>query len=377
MRFYKHKVYKKYHDEIWGALITSKRFSYNKRSVLLNYKDLSLRARLRIKTKYNYFRRGFLKRLNSTLLKFKSFRKKIRLLNFLSKRAFLNSTSSISVVVRSYRKYRRGRRPKRKFFFKRKPISKFLLFNPIPFVKFNNSFKSTNVYLCKNRFTINSFFSISSSNKKQVWFNYFNFLRVNNVRFLIKKKLNLRRQKSFFYSVHIASPRKKLKKWSLYGLKNIYHKKISIFYGFKKTNDFLKMYYSALKTWGKNEQVLYLALEARLENVLLRLNYFPSIYFIKRFILSGNVYVNNHQITYPTYYLNPGEIISVNKNYCKFIYFHLKSSLKSKRIILNFPAFLEADYLLLASMVIRKPQVTDLTLPVSFNLYTPFISVSR
>lgn len=168
MRFYKHKVYKKYHDEIWGALITSKRFSYNKRSVLLNYKDLSLRARLRIKTKYNYFRRGFLKRLNSTLLKFKSFRKKIRLLNFLSKRAFLNSTSSISVVVRSYRKYRRGRRPKRKFFFKRKPISKFLLFNPIPFVKFNNSFKSTNVYLCKNRFTINSFFSISSSNKKQV-----------------------------------------------------------------------------------------------------------------------------------------------------------------------------------------------------------------
>ena len=43
---------------------------------------------------------------------------------------------------------------------------------------------------------------------------------------MIKKRLNLRKQKIFFYSIHIAAPKKKVKKWSLFGLKNIYYKKI-------------------------------------------------------------------------------------------------------------------------------------------------------
>lgn len=377
MKFYKHKIYKKYHDEIWGSLITSKKFSYNKRSVLLNYKDLSLRSRLRIKTKYNYFRRGFLKRLNYTNLKFKFCRKRIRLLNFFSKRGFLTKTSSSSGI---FYVFKRRRRARRRFFFKRKPISS--LFNSFNLLFCTKNLKNRvlasleqDLSLRKSRFSKNAFFHLKD--KRQVYFNYINFLRVNNLRFMIKKKLNLRRQKFFFYSVHIASPRKKLKKWSLYGLKNIYNKKISVFYGFRKSSDFLKAYFSALKSWGRNESSLFLALEGRLENVLFRLNYFPSVYFIKRFILSGNVFVNNRQIVFPSYYLRPGEIISINKQFHRFVYASLKSRLRSRKVLLNFPTFLETDYLIFVSMIVRKPTLSDLTLPVSFNLYTPFISVSR
>ena len=118
-------------------------------------------------------------------------------------------------------------------------------------------------------------------------------------------------------------------------------------------------------------------LEGRLENILLRLNYFPSVYFIKRFISSGNVFVNNKLVSYPSYFVTYNEIVSIEKRYFKLVYYFLKSKLKSKKIFLNVPGFIEADYKLLVAMLISSPTVKDLTRPVSFNLYTKFLSFNR
>jgi ribosomal protein S4 len=203
------------------------------------------------------------------------------------------------------------------------------------------------------------------------------FLRPNNLQFVIKKKLNLKRQKTFFYSVHIAAPRKKNKKWSLFGLKNIYYKKISLFFGFKKIVDFLKVYNISNKVFGGNSYSIFLMLEGRLENFLLRLNIFPSIYFIKKFIQYGNVFVNNKTINYCSFSLNFNEIVSLNKKYHKYFYFLLKSRLRSKKILLNYPSFMEVDYKLFTAMLIRSPTTESLTFPVSFDIYTKFLTVNR
>jgi ribosomal protein S4 len=114
-----------------------------------------------------------------------------------------------------------------------------------------------------------------------------------------------------------------------------------------------------------------------LENLLLRLNFFPSIYFIKRFITSGNVFVNNKVITYSSYFLNYNEIISIEKKYFKLVYYFLKSKMRSKRVFLNTPSFIEVDYKLMVAMMIRSPEIIDLTRPVSFDLYTKFPSFNR
>jgi hypothetical protein len=67
------------------------------------------------------------------------------------------------------------------------------------------------------------------------------FLSYNSLRYTVKRRLGLSRRKAFFYSVHVAAPKKKDKKWSLYGLKKIYYRKVSLYYGFKRVTDFLKM----------------------------------------------------------------------------------------------------------------------------------------
>jgi ribosomal protein S4 len=372
-KFYKHKLYKKYQDELWGHIISKKSFSYNKKSILLNYRDIILRNRLRIKTKFKYFRRGFLKNLNYTLLLFKFFRKNIRVFSFKRRQSL-----SVPLSLSSKRF-----KTKRKVFFKTSKIASLLKFNIFyaNTVAFNKVFIKHNYCLSSssNIYTQTKllYFPIISVNRGLVFYKSKNFLRVNNLQFVIKKKLNLRKQKIFFYSVHIAAPKKKTKKWSLFALKNIYYKKVSLFFGFRKVVDFFKVYNLAGALAKGNSFAVFLMLEGRLENFLMRLNLFPSIYFIKKFIEYGNVFVNSKIINYTSYHLNFNEIVSFNKKYYKKLYFFIKSKLRQRKVIINAPSFVEVDYKLLVAMLIRNPDELALTKPLSFNLYTKFLSVNR
>ena len=118
-------------------------------------------------------------------------------------------------------------------------------------------------------------------------------------------------------------------------------------------------------------------LEARLDNFLFRLNFLPSIYFLKKFIRNGNVFVDNKKITFDSYLLTFNQIVSINKRYFKYIYCSLKSRLKKKQVLLNYPNFVEADYKLLTAMLIRNPTVKSLTRPVSFELYTKYLTYNK
>lgn len=387
-KFYKQKLYKKYRDEIWGKLVVGSKFSYNKKSLLLNYRDTVLKRRLRIRTKFSYFKKGFLKHLNNSLFGFVNFKKRLNLLNFSLKKKFAKSSASNLSVVTSVRRkwtkkgYLKVIRVKK---FKKNKVLSFLRFNICLFSNFiSNSFLKSDINLLSTdkvlvfpkKYALSNFPRLFI-NKKFVYLKSRNFLRLNNLQFTLKKKLNLRRQKTFFYSVHIAAPRKKNKKWSLFGSKNIYYKKVSLFFGFKKTSQFLKLYKSVVSVWGRNESDFFLALEGRLETFLLRLNFFPSIYFIKRFILSGNVFVDNKIISYPSHFLKYNQIVSINKKYFKLVFARLKSNLKLRKVLLNNPSFIEADYKLLVAMLIKNPELSSLTMPASFNLYTRFPTFHR
>src|SRR5271156_2682595 len=157
-KFYKQRLYKKYNDEIWGNLISSKKFSYNKKSVLLSYRDKIVRNRLRIRTKYRYYRKGFLKRLNYTSFQFKSFRRKLRVLNFTLKKK--TSSKSFSLLSGNSGKnrlsfIRGGKRYTKPILNRRNLFHKTLLKKSLLLLKFNilniSSFLTKVVRLSKNR----------------------------------------------------------------------------------------------------------------------------------------------------------------------------------------------------------------------------------
>jgi hypothetical protein len=93
-KFYKHKLYRKYHDEIWGQIASSRKFSYNKKLILIKFREIVVKRRLRVKTKFKYFRRGFLKHLKNTAFAFKRSRKLLRTTLFVEKKKFRPRKSS-------------------------------------------------------------------------------------------------------------------------------------------------------------------------------------------------------------------------------------------------------------------------------------------
>lgn len=359
-KFYKHKLYRKYHDEIWGQIASSKKFSYNKKLILIKFRDVIVKRRLRVKTKFKYFKTGFLKHLKSTSFIFKKSRKILRTVLFTEKKKFRTINSPRSKCFRS---------GKILISFKLGLILLSGLTTPV----FTDLPSSHTIFLKKKNYP----FLLGSDLRTQVFYKMKWFLRANNFQFSLKKKLNLRRQKVFFYSVHIAAPKRKNKKTSLFGLKNVYYKKISLFFGFKKTSQFFKSCAYSKAIWGKNSFGVFLSLEGRLSNFIFRLNLFPSVYFVKKFIQFGNVFVNNKTVNYSSYIVNFNEIISFNRRYWKYFYFHIKSKLRGKRVYLNHPSFMEVDYKLFVAMLIRNPILSDLTKPVSFDLYTKFLTISR
>lgn len=400
-KFYKKKFYKKYKDEIWGKLILSNNFSYNKRSVLINYKQKIVRRYIKVRSKFLYYRKGFLKNLRRTVFLTRLAKKNYRLTCFNVKNTTAIINRKIIRVKKRFNKkplkwkYYSYRNKTRRFYlrrfikkkkkvkldrrkFKKPNLKRFYSFKVLLFIN-SSLFSSINSKIVHKPVPLYAFKvvkSLISSNPVQLALRK-KFLYLNALSFLIKKKFNLKNNRSFFYSVHVASPQKKIKKWSNFGLKMIYYKKVSLFLGFKKVSSFINFYSRSSKFWGENEFFLLSLLERRLETFILRSNLLDSIYFIKKFIEGGNVMVNNIKVTNPLKVLQLSQIVSINKKYNKLIYFFLKSRLSKKKIILNCPDFIEFDYKLLIGMIIRPPTLTSLTRPVSFDLYTDFISINN
>lgn len=157
----------------------------------------------------------------------------------------------------------------------------------------------------------------------------------------------------------------------------IYYRKICLFYSFNRPKDFFKLYNRIKKIKDQMLVSFILLLETRLEIILKRLNFFTSPYFIKRFLLAGNVYINNLPIRQLSSRLGFGKVFSIKKNKFFEVYSSLKMNLANNKVFINNPKFLEVDYKLLTAILINKPALKDLTYPLSFDLYTKFLSISR
>ena len=72
-------------------------------------------------------------------------------------------------------------------------------------------FNNSKTFLFSNVFFRKPVQELGWFKRSNIFFRAGKFLRANNLQFVIKKKFNLRKQKRFFYLVHIAAPRKKKK----------------------------------------------------------------------------------------------------------------------------------------------------------------------
>ncbi len=217
-------------------------------------------------------------------------------------------------------------------------------------------------FLNLNAFPINSkYFSLTTISSAR------RFLIPNTSRFLTLKKLKLKHHRTFFYSTHLVNPTKKSKKSSLFFFKYIYLKKLSYFFGFKKISGFKNFLRFGRFLSGKNENLLCALLECKLDNFLYRLGFFQTIYFVQKFILGGNVFINNKVIKSNNFFVGLNEMVSFNKRYFRLVFNYLLLKLKLNKLHLNSPGYVEVDYKLLVAIMVQLPAPPFLTNSFSFN----------
>lgn len=363
IKYYKYSIYKIYNDELWGYLINNTNYSKIKNKLLLQ---------LQFYLKKNYFYK------NKKWIRYKKYKfiKKIKNFNFAfifyNKRRLWWIRLKLKKIFNLKKKKRFKNFKFIKFFYNFFFIKRNFNFN-FKFVNIFNFYKKkqnilSKIYIYKNRFY---FFKIQ---------NFFNFIKKIFFKFKfykIKRKLkkilkvDMKFEKQFFYNVHIIKPRPKIKK-KKNDLKKKPFKLLALFFGFKNIKKFKKLLKrKVIKKYlmsNKFNDFLYF-LESRLETFLFRNNFFYSIYFIKQFIYSKNIFVNNMIIFRPDYKLNLFDIVNINYKYFKWLFKNIKYKLKNKLIFINIPNYILVDWALLISQLIKKPLLKQINKPFKFSKY--------
>lgn len=103
----------------------------------------------------------------------------------------------------------------------------------------------------------------------------------------------------------------KKKKLSHFGLQLQCRRFLSILYGKLSRSQFKKIYTTALKLKGQILNNFLSLLERRLDSVIFRMKLCSTFRASRQLILHKFVYVNNKLVTRPSFFLSPGDIISI------------------------------------------------------------------
>ncbi len=107
-------------------------------------------------------------------------------------------------------------------------------------------------------------------------------------------------------------------------------------------------------------------LESRLDVVLYRSNFFPSIYSARQFINHRKVYVNGFLVDKPGFRLNIDDLINL-KNSSK-LYVQLKDRLQDDKVIGNHPNYIHVNYQLGIIKLLRLPANSEIPFPFFMDL---------
>lgn len=208
----------------------------------------------------------------------------------------------------------------------------------------------------KNSKTLNYIFESYKNN-----FKIKNLLR--NRRFLLSKK-----NYNFLYKVNKEEKEFKRKKRTIKINNYINRIKLRRFYG----NIGERQIKSLLRRSKLSSNILsrsfFYFLESRLDTILYRSNLFDSIYHTRQVINHKKIYVNGKLVNKPGFIVSVGDIIHVSDY--NLYYINLKQKLQNKKILCNYPSYLEINYKLGAITLIKLPESHEVPFPFFMSIHS-------
>jgi small subunit ribosomal protein S4 len=161
-------------------------------------------------------------------------------------------------------------------------------------------------------------------------------------------------------------------KISDYGVQLRAKQKLKGYYGNITEKQFKATYFEAARVKGDTGENLIGLLERRLDALVYRAKFVPTVFAARQFVSHGHVSVNGRRVTIPSYRVKTGDVVEVREK-SRQIAMVLEAVDSPERDI---PDYLEVDTGKLRASFTRYPVLSDVPYPVQMepNLVVEFYS---
>jgi small subunit ribosomal protein S4 len=155
----------------------------------------------------------------------------------------------------------------------------------------------------------------------------------------------------------------KRRKISGYGQQLAAKQKLKGYYGNITERQFQRVYQEAARRRGDTAEHMVGLLERRLDTVVYRLNFVPTVFAARQFVNHGHVTVNGRRVTIPSYLLREGDVVEVREK-SKNMALVLGTIQQPERDV---PDYLSVDFKALKGSLVREPKLADVPYPVQME----------
>ncbi len=162
------------------------------------------------------------------------------------------------------------------------------------------------------------------------------------------------------------------KKPSDFGLQLQAKQKLKGYYGNIGERQFRRYFQKANNTKGDTSENLVGLLERRLDAVVYRMKFVPTVFAARQFVSHGHVRVNGKRVNIPSYVVKEGDVIEV-KDKSREVPMVLDAVASPERDV---PAYMEVDHNKMRGTFTRQPLLADIPYPVQMepNLVVEYYS---
>ena len=157
-----------------------------------------------------------------------------------------------------------------------------------------------------------------------------------------------------------------------FGTQLMAKQKLKGYYGNIGEKQFRRLYEEAVRRRGDTGENLIQLLERRLDTVVYRLKFGPTVFAARQIVSHGHILVNGRRLNIPSYQVRDGDVIE------------LREKMRDQPVVLeginsperDVPEYLEVDHGKMRGTFVRPPGFTEVPYPVQMepNLVIEFYS---
>ena len=159
-------------------------------------------------------------------------------------------------------------------------------------------------------------------------------------------------------------------KVSDFGLPLKAKQKLKGYYGNITEKQFAATYAEATRRKGNSSENLIGLLESRLDAIVYRAKFVPTVFAARQFVSHGHVMVNGKRVNIPSYQVKPGDVVQVRER-SRNMALVLEALQSAER---DTPDYIELDPKGMSARYIRIPELAEVPYPVKMepNLVVEF-----